>query len=229
VYASTLVGSLIASALLVAAAIRNPHFRFCPWLGLVPLYVAVRALRPVGAAVCGAVWGSYVVLGVAWYTGAIPSMAPWILVAILIPAGYAAAASAWTGRFGYRPLLFGAAWLVPEALVQLSSGATGLLGRTVLHGPLGVASQLFGWMLLAGLLAWIDAEIAAWLGRAWNRIPAHLRAPARDLDPLPHRTLPVRASPGRPNARSRAPPRSWMEPEEGSFRTQPRVCSVEQG
>ena len=54
--------ALVCSALLTAVAWREPAFRWLGWISFLPLVVAARRLRPLEAALAGALWGAAVCL-----------------------------------------------------------------------------------------------------------------------------------------------------------------------
>jgi apolipoprotein N-acyltransferase len=204
-----LVGGLVVSALLVAAAIRLPELRPLHWISLVPLFMATRLLRPSGAAYCGALWGVILLYGLA-HSGGAPAGPHSCTFFVLLPALYSGLVSRVVARVGFRPLLLAAAWLLPELLLHLSSGEQGLVGRALCPaGPSALAAHYMGWLVVVWLIAWVNAALVEWLARWWNAL--------RRRRPLPRpaarsRRVAPADLPWRPSIRSRpssprAPPR----------------------
>jgi len=103
--APALAASLVASAVSIAVAARDPRYSLFGYVALVPLFAAIRLLKPAGALACGALWGGHLYFGLVLSdAGRITSPVPGLLF-VFIPALYAGVASAFTGRFGFRPLL----------------------------------------------------------------------------------------------------------------------------
>ena len=57
--------SLVLSALLTAATLRSPDLHWLAWFSFLPLFVALRSLRPMPAALTGGLWGACLYLFVA--------------------------------------------------------------------------------------------------------------------------------------------------------------------
>jgi hypothetical protein len=167
-WALALLGGLVASALLVAGGARHPTYWLLQGTALVPLFTAIRRLRRGGAAFCGALWGFHLCLALTLQCGGAQPRADELwLVLVVTPALYAYGAVVLTERFGFQPLLLAVSWLVPELTVHLLSGRNGIVGQdTRLDGPLGTMVQVLGWLILAGLIAYVSAKLAATPGRA---------------------------------------------------------------
>ncbi len=58
VKAASLALSLVFIALLTAVALRSPDDHWLAWISFLPLFVAVRWLRPPAAALAGGLWGA---------------------------------------------------------------------------------------------------------------------------------------------------------------------------
>jgi apolipoprotein N-acyltransferase len=174
-WAPLLLGSLMASALLVGGEAHHPAGWLLEGIALVPLFAAIRLLRRGGAAFCGALWGFYLCLALALQCGGAPQRDDVFWLALVgMPALYAYGASALTERFGFQPLLLAVAWLAPEFVFHLISGRNGIVAQaTTPDHPLSTIVQLLGWLILAGLIAYVNAKLAAALGRA--RVAARAR------------------------------------------------------
>ena len=158
----------MASALLVAGGARHPACWLLRGIALVPLFTAIRILRRNGATFCGALWGFYLGLALTLQCGgASPRADAFWLALVVTPALYAYGASVLTERFGFQPLLLAVSWLVPEFLFHLLSGRNGIVGQaTTPDRPLDMMAQVLGWLILAGLIAYVSAKLAATPGRA---------------------------------------------------------------
>ena len=164
--APALVASLVVSALLVVVAIRDPRYDVLECIALVPLLAAIRLLRPLGALVCGALWGAQLHFGLLQPNFGFATTPVQTLLFVLIPALYAGIASALTGRFGFQPLLLALGWLGPECLLRLLPGEGGLLARGVTSSSaLSVGSRFFGWLVFVILIVYVNAKLVAVLGQ----------------------------------------------------------------
>lgn len=155
----------VASALLYAAS--HPPLAWWPlaWVALIPLLVAVRRVRPLAAAVLGALWGIVVGFATGWvlpgmladYFG-LPVATAWpgaVALYLLLAGVQVAGFAAWLSWIGCRrpvgPLLVAAAWgamelargyspvRCPWALLANSQVAfTRLIQIADLAGPYGI-------------------------------------------------------------------------------------------
>jgi apolipoprotein N-acyltransferase len=57
VKSAALILSLVAGAFLMAMSLGTSGYSWLGWLTLLPLFIAIRALRPWHASLCGALWG----------------------------------------------------------------------------------------------------------------------------------------------------------------------------
>jgi apolipoprotein N-acyltransferase len=182
-HASSRVGIALglATALLYAGAYPPLELAALAWVALVPLFVAFRRLRPLGAAAAGLVFGSVATLTVGWWLPGmleryfdVPRTAAWsgfVAAAVLIdglPYAALGAWSAWAAQRGKMPgaLVLGAGFVLaewlrasgpvanPYALLAYAVHGTAFAQLADLAGPWGI-----GWLVasvnaaLAGLLA----------------------------------------------------------------------------
>ena len=165
--------SLIAGAYLMAEAVASDGSAWLGCVTLLPLFVAIRACRPIHAMLCGALWGSSLYLfGVsAGDVGISAGPLPFALLTA-IPAIYAYLGARLTRWIGFSPFVLGVGWIGVElALVPLGF-RTGLLagtqdGGTLLHWVGGA----LGYVLVAFLVAYVNAALVSALAAARLRVP----------------------------------------------------------
>jgi hypothetical protein len=199
----------VASAVLVVMGLRDRDLGAARLVCLLPLFLVVRMLRPLAGLFCGALWGSYIYLGLVLHgTGGAATAWPPL---VLLPALYVGVAAWFTARFGFRPLLLAAGWLAAEWGLHIATGEDGFVAVARRHsGLLGFVAEQLGWLGLSLFIAWINAGLAALPGRfgpgARGRRLAETgtdgRPPAPAADPL--RPAPFLLDVSRP----RAPPHS---------------------
>lgn len=163
--APALAASLVVSAVSIAIAARDPRYSVVSCVALVPLFAAIRLLKPAGALAGGALWGGYLYFGLVLPdAGRITSPVPGFLF-LLLPALYAGVASALTGRFGFQPLLLALGWLGPELLLHRLASAGGLPAQAAAwSGLLGACGRIFGWLTTVALIVYVNAKLVAVLG-----------------------------------------------------------------
>lgn len=150
----------------MAVAIQSPSW----WMGcvtLLPLMLAIRALRPFDAGLAGCFWGisffslSFLVGG-APFAGTVGSLA----LLCVIPALYAGLGSFMTRRTGFSPLLLGLGWVGVEFALHPLSLHHGLLAGTLGDGLIvGLVGNLAGYVLVAFIVAYVTASLLKVLGR----------------------------------------------------------------
>lgn len=198
----------MASAYLIAMAVKDSHCGLFGCVALVPLFAAIRLLKPAGALVCGALWGACFCCGLALPDAGRMARPATALLFVLVPALYAGGAAVLTGRFGFQPLLLALGWLGPDYLLHHLASAGGLpLHAMTWGGPLGACSRVFGWLAVVVLVVYVNAKLVAVLGHlpdASRRGVRARRAEARcdAFAPSVARPLSATLSPGAP----RAPP-----------------------
>jgi hypothetical protein len=176
--APALAASLVASAVSIAVAARDPRYSLFGYVALVPLFAAIRLLKPAGALACGALWGGHLYFGLVLSdAGRITSPVPGLLF-VFIPALYAGVASAFTGRFGFRPLLLALGWIGPELLLHRFASTSGLPTQATAWSSLfGTCSRIFGWLAVVVLVVYVNAKLVAVLGNWGIESRQTVRAP----------------------------------------------------
>lgn len=150
--------SLAGGAGVLALALRSADARWLGWVALLPLLCSVRLFGPLGAAAAGAFWGTCLALFLP-AVGAVSGTS--IALQALVMAAYAGLGSAVTRRAGFSPLLLGVGWVGVELLLAPLAGRYGLLAATQGADGLFVRTigQVAGWLLVAFLLAYINASL----------------------------------------------------------------------
>ena len=129
VTATALAVSLIASAYLMAVAIRSPQHPWAGYFTLFPLFVTIRVCRPVGALLWGAVWGLSLWAFSAFAPGSgVPDNLSVIILLPAIPAIYACLGSKLTRWIGFSPFVLGVGWMGVELAFRPLGLQHGLLG-----------------------------------------------------------------------------------------------------
>ncbi len=127
-HALLLLLSLVGSALLIGLSARTGRYPYVACVGLVPLFVAIRICRPLGAFLSGALWGlslwtvSFAGLGPAITLSTTP-----FFVMIVSPALYAWLGALMTRWIGFSPLILGVGWIPFELAFARVGFAHGLI------------------------------------------------------------------------------------------------------
>ncbi len=204
---ASVAGLCVLGGWLLAAALENPEFSLVGWCSLLPLFLAIRMLRPAPASASAAVWG----ISVALFSPAAPEMG-WAAGAVVfaaVPALYALLGGLLTRRLGFHPLLLGLGWVGVEFALAPLSLHNGLLAGSQSSGPLlQFVSSALGYVFVAFLIALVNAVLLVVLGdlpegRASSRSLKFSRSPVSW--PLPEPAFAYAMPPARPS-RPRAPP-----------------------
>ena len=173
-----LVVSLVASAYLMAVAVSVGHHPWIGWLGLFPLFVAVRVERPVFAMLAGGLWGTALWLSLAGLGGEGAGGLALALLA-LTPAVYGFAGSWLTRRVGFSPFVLGVGWIGVELALQPLGFRYGILAST--QGDcwfLQVVGDLFGYLLVSFAAALFTAWLVAFVLHLATALVAERPIPA---------------------------------------------------
>ncbi len=185
--------SLVFSALLTAVALLAPEHHWLGWISFLPLFVAVRWLRPATAALAGGVWGASLYL----FTTALPTPAVYtvgstivpsaglLALLIVIPAVYVGLAARPARAFGFKLLTLALGWTLIEVVLHLyhpSAPQEGLLTASQGESPqLHWLARLFGYVATAFLVACANASLVGFVSAARLSFPA-----CRSLAGLPN-------------------------------------------
>jgi apolipoprotein N-acyltransferase len=166
--------SLVLSALVMAAALQSSSVSWLAWVGLLPLFLAVRIFGPLRAALAGAIWGACL-YGFA-SSGPDPSIAPqlpaFVLLVYLLGV-YAACASLVTRAIGFNPIVLAIGWILLESGLKPLNLHYGLLASTQTDGLLHAwFGRALGYVFVAFLVAYANASLLAFLTHArWGVLP----------------------------------------------------------
>ena len=178
-----LAGSLLLSALLIALALNaGPRFRLLPWVGLLPLFMAIRACAPREALLAGALWGAALFALLSGDGGAVPRTVESFALLAAMPALYAWVCAGLTGRFGFNPLILGLGWVGVECAFQPLGLHNGLLAGTLGDGTfVQVVGGLLGYAFVAFLVAFSNALILSLVSDVGRRISGLRYVPRASL------------------------------------------------
>ena len=111
--------SLLGSAVLIGLAARTGRYPYVACVGLVPLFVAIRVCRPLGALLSGTAWGLCLfAVSVAGLGPPIPLTAGSLLLLAGVPAVYAWAGALLTRWIGFSPFVIAVGWMGLEAALS---------------------------------------------------------------------------------------------------------------
>lgn len=172
-----LILSLCASGYLMAVAVGTPGHSWLAWTSLLPVFVAIRLLTPVQAAVCGALWGASLYT-CSFAAGTLSPAVHYLVLLAGIPAIYSFAGARLTRWIGFSPLLLGLGWIGVELMLQPLPWRYGLLAGTQADGLLvNLVGKLLGYVFVGFLVAYVNALLLTVLSDA--RLPIPQARPAR--------------------------------------------------
>ncbi len=170
---ATLALSLVASAFLMALSLASPEYPWLGWLTLLPLFFAIRVLRPARAMLSGALWGlSLFLFSVTLFDTGIASSLPSLALMTAVPAIYAYLGARLTRWIGFSPFVLGVSWMGVELALEPLGLHNGLLAATQGDGVLlhWVGGAL-GYVLAAFIVAFVSAALVSVLSRVRLAIP----------------------------------------------------------
>lgn len=180
--------SIAVSACLTAWAGGSPAHAWVAWLSLLPLFFAIRLLRPLWASACGAIWGASLFafcVACGWPTpievenpgfalSRGPGFAPFVLMTS-IPAVYLFLGAWLTRWIGFSPFVLGVGWMGVELALAPLGMHNGLLAgtqnETVLLDFIGRA---LGYVLVGFVVAYVNATLVVVLGRVYLSVPRYV-------------------------------------------------------
>src|SRR3990172_10249959 len=177
--ACALAVALAGSAYLMALAIESPHRVWLGWVTLLPLFYAIRVLSPVHAMASGAFWGAGLfVASIAFANTEIaPSLSSFALLS-LIPGAYSYFGAALTRRIGFSAYLLALGWIGVEFAIRPLGLNYGLLAGTQGDGfVIRAVGSFAGYVLVAFLVAWVNAMLVSLLGDVRLSVAAPRRVP----------------------------------------------------
>jgi apolipoprotein N-acyltransferase len=160
--------SLGTSAFFMSVALGSADCAWLAWVSLLPLFWSIRKLSPLGATFSGMLWG------IALYgfsvSGTVPGIAPspWsLLLLATVAATYAGLGALLTHRVGFSPFVLAVGWIGVEFALRPLTLRNGLMCGTQGNGTLVQwVGGLFGYVIVAFLVAYVNASLLAMLGGA---------------------------------------------------------------
>lgn len=164
---------IVLSAYLTATAVGSPTHGWVGWLSLLPLFFAIRLLRPFRALSCGALWGtSLFVFCAALGRTAVPVTGSSFILLTGIPAIYTFAGAALTRWIGFSPFVLGVGWMGVELALAPLGLHNGLLSATQADTALmDYLGRALGYVLVGFLVAYVNAALVAALDRVRLTVP----------------------------------------------------------
>ncbi len=151
----------------MAAASGTTSLSWLAWIGLIPIFIAIRSSVPRVAFLYGALWG------VSHYFFSMASDAATLMVAIYsigllttVPALYAYLGARLTRRFGYLPLVLAVGWILVELALQPVAMQNGLLANCVNNGSLlSIVGGALGYVFVAFFIVYVNAQLISLVGK----------------------------------------------------------------
>ncbi|NOT00971.1 MAG: hypothetical protein HOP29_10120 [Phycisphaerales bacterium] len=147
--------SLIVGGVATAAAMHARELFWLGWLSAVPLFAAVRWLRPGQAGVSGGLWGLALLASHTFLTGESfgPGMGP-LMAVVAGPALFGWLLSVYRRWNGFDPLTLAVGWLGVELLAAAAGMERGILAGTQNEFVVtGLGGQFFGYLFVALFIA----------------------------------------------------------------------------
>ncbi len=171
---AALAVSLVFSAALTATALRTTGHQWLGWISFLPLFLVVRSLRPLFAAMSGGLWGACLYLFCV--AGSAPAIEPSLsslALLIVVPAVYAALGALPARAIAVNLLVLALGWTLIEAVLLRPLGLQqGLLtGAQGEAAHLHWATRLVGYVLVAFVVGCVNASLLSVLSRARLGIP----------------------------------------------------------
>lgn len=213
--AVALAVSLAFSASLTAVALRGPDHRGLAWISFLPLFAAVRWLRPPLAATAGGLWGACLYLScTAGPTPAIDASLLSLALLTAVPAVYTGLAARPAWAIGFNLLLLALGWTLLEAALRLHGHKPLALYQGLLPGVQSEPAH-HHWLIrllprvsVAFPVAWANASVLVILSGVRLRFPRPRSfewSPQSGICPLAQTVVLVRHL-GPRQAQPRAPP-----------------------
>lgn len=167
--------SLVLSSWLLSIAVGTNSCSWLGWFALVPLFMAIRILRPPSAAIAAAIWGAcYYLFSITADSSMIVSGLLPIVLLVTIPAIYAFFGSLTTRRIGFNPLILALGWIAVEFTLQPLGLKHGLLAGTQGNGVLlDTVGRALGYVLVAFMVVSVNASLLALMSIKQINIPIY--------------------------------------------------------
>lgn len=154
-----LMASLIIAGLLTGESVTVHHHPWLSWFALIPVFIAIRFLRPMASAACGALWGfSVFAYGAISGGNGIEANVTSAALLTLAPAAFACFGAFATRRRGFDPLILGLGWAAVEFVLNPIRLRYGLIASAQIdNSALLLLGHTGGYIVVAFLVAFICA------------------------------------------------------------------------
>ncbi|UCG33975.1 MAG: hypothetical protein JSU68_04925 [Phycisphaerales bacterium] len=160
--AGGLAALLAAGAIAVGASIGLAGWGWLCWVGLLPVFLAIRIVRPGAAMMAGGLWGGSLFVTLAFLGDGIPLTLRSLGLMVVIPALYCGSGVCVTRRVGFNPLVLGLGWVGVELALGWLGLCRGLLTGAGSQGPvIAVAGRVLGYACAAFLIAYLNALLVS--------------------------------------------------------------------
>ncbi len=205
-----LMVSLVVGAFVMALSLESHDHAWLGWLTLLPLFLAIRRLRPLFAMLAGFLWGSSLFLfGVTVFDTGIAENAQSFALLAGVPATYAFFGARLTRWIGFSPFVLGVSWMAVELALSTLGLHEGLLAGTQGDGTLVQwLGGALGYVLVAFVVAFVNAILVAAISAACEVFASsrYVPEPADSGAVLIPRTFPCLSFSISDSCRPRAPP-----------------------
>ncbi|TWT42136.1 Apolipoprotein N-acyltransferase [Phycisphaerae bacterium RAS1] len=189
------VAALCGSAFIALFARFSPTCAPLAWIAAAPLFAAIYRFRPLAAAGAGCVWGGCfaAMLSAIYFDGPREAGMRFGVTAGLL-AAYAGGAAALRRQLGFAPLLLAVLWACLElALSMTTAQVPGGVLSVGTHGGglLTSTGHLLGYVIVACLVAYINAGFVRVLDAATERLAAPAGRTVRSAPAAPAALLAV--------------------------------------
>ena len=152
---------MIMSGWIMAVASGTSFLSYLAWVGLLPIFIAIRSSKPRLALFYGAVWGiSHYFFSTESSSAISMTAVVSLMLLIIIPAAYTYFGACLTRRFGYMPLVLAVGWILVELALQPVTTQSGLLANSLADSSvMRIVGGALGYVFVAFLIVYVNARL----------------------------------------------------------------------